>query len=95
MSKVTSKRQVTIPKKIADEYGIAEGDDIMWIAEGEAIKVLPHQQPEELIGREDRLQLFDQATERQRQRDTERQTTSSPEDRGWTREELHNRGRTR
>jgi AbrB family looped-hinge helix DNA binding protein len=95
MSKVTSKRQVTIPKRIADEYGISEGDDIMWIAEGEAIKVLPHQQQAVAIGREDRLHLFDQATERQRERDAERRTTSPPKDRGWTREELHDRDSTR
>ena len=92
---MTSKRQITIPKKIADEYGIAEGDDVMWIADGEAIKILPHQQTAAPIGREDRIQLFDQATKRQRQRDTERQPTSPPEGRGWTREELYDRGGTR
>lgn len=95
MSKVTSKRQITIPKRIADEYGIAEGDDVMWIAEGGAIKLLPHRQRAEAMGREDRLHLFDQATDRQRKRDAERRTTSPPEDRGWTREELYDRDRTR
>lgn len=95
MSKVTSKRQVTIPKRIADEYGISEGDDIMWIAEGGAIKVLPHQQPEPVIGREARLELFDQATERQQRRDAGLIVATPPKDRGWTREELHDRDGTR
>ena len=37
MSKVTSKLQVTIPKAIADRFGIAPGDDIDWIVTGESI----------------------------------------------------------
>ncbi|MGB3564945.1 MAG: AbrB/MazE/SpoVT family DNA-binding domain-containing protein [Thermoanaerobaculia bacterium] len=95
MSKVTSKRQVTIPKRIADEYGISEGDDIMWIAEGGAIKVLPHQQPAPPIDPKERLELFDQATERQQRREVGRIVATPPGDRGWTREELHDRDGTR
>ena len=34
MSKVTSKLQVTLPKTIADRYGIQPGDEIEWSAAG-------------------------------------------------------------
>ena len=36
MAKVTSKLQVTVPRAIADRYGIRPGDDIEWIATGES-----------------------------------------------------------
>jgi hypothetical protein len=57
--------------------------------------VLPHGQTELAIHREERLELFDQATQRQQQRDAERKLATPPKDRGWTREELHDRGSTR
>src|SRR5438067_3669098 len=41
MAKVTSKYQVTVPKKIAERYGILPGDDIDWVAAGEVIRVIP------------------------------------------------------
>jgi AbrB family looped-hinge helix DNA binding protein len=95
MSKVTSKRQVTIPKRIADEYGISEGDEILWIAEGGAIKVLPYRDLTPPVDLNERLELFDQATARQQLRDSGWTKPTPPKDRGWTREELHDRGGTR
>jgi len=41
MAKVTSKYQVTVPKKIAERYSIRPGDDIDWVAAGEVIRVIP------------------------------------------------------
>ncbi len=41
MAKVTSKLQVTVPKAIADRYGIRPGDEIEWVAAGDTIRVLP------------------------------------------------------
>ena len=41
MPKVTSKLQLTVPKAIADQYGIRPGDELQWIAAGEAIRVIP------------------------------------------------------
>jgi AbrB family looped-hinge helix DNA binding protein len=41
MTKVTSKYQVTVPKAIADRYSIRPGDEIEWIAAGDAIRVVP------------------------------------------------------
>jgi hypothetical protein len=42
-----------------------------------------------------RLKLFDQATERQRLRQARRRGRRAAKDRGWTREELYERGRAR
>ena len=41
MAKVTSKYQVTVPRKIAEEYHIRPGDEIDWVPAGEAIRVIP------------------------------------------------------
>ena len=41
MPKVTSKLQLTVPRAIADQYGIRPGDELQWIAAGEAIRVIP------------------------------------------------------
>ena len=94
MAKVTSKYQVTVPKAIAEMYNIHPGDEIEWVAAGQVIRVIP---PRKQLVREDsesRLRLFDQATERQRKRRTVRKK-QRPHDRGWTREDLYTRGRSR
>ena len=41
MSRVTSKLQVTVPKLIAQRYGIRPGDDIRFEESGEVIRVVP------------------------------------------------------
>ena len=96
MSKVTSKLQVTVPKALADRYGIRPGDDIRFEEAGEVMRVVPDAaaKPAEVLNTEARLRLFDAATARQRTREAGRslRTASS---RGWTREELYERGRTR
>ena len=92
MAKVTSKYQVTLPKAIADQFKIRPGDDIDWIAAGEVIRVIPPGRQLVVTDRESRLRLFDQATERLRRRPKARK---SPRDRGWRREDLYTRGRTR
>jgi AbrB family looped-hinge helix DNA binding protein len=40
MAKVTSKYQVTVPKAVADRYGIRTGDEIEWVAAGDIIRVI-------------------------------------------------------
>ena len=97
MSKVTSKRQVTIPKEVADRYRIEPGDEIRWIPSGDEIRVVPAgRSAPSRLGVEDRLALFDRATER---RDGQTRPVGAGDqpasERGWTREELHERGRTR
>jgi AbrB family looped-hinge helix DNA binding protein len=103
MSKVTSKLQLTLPKAVADQHGIRPGDALEWVPAGETIRVV-------LVGRtqktgqeptvKERLELFDQATMRQRQRETtlRREGLTSSEsraDRGWTREDIYTRGLSR
>lgn len=99
MSKVTSKRQVTIPKEIADQFGISPGDEIAWQPAGDVIRVVPPGDVREPLDREARLRLFDQATERQKERESRRRATGPPvpapsADRGWKREDLYERDRT-
>jgi AbrB family looped-hinge helix DNA binding protein len=89
MSKVTSKLQVTIPKAIAQRHGVRPGDDVRWISAGDAIRLEPSGRPKALSIPE-RLRLFDAATRRLRRRKWE---GKPPADRGWTREELYERGR--
>ena len=90
MSKVTSKLQVSVPKSLADQYGIRPGDDIQWEAAGEIIRVIPPRQAVSKCTHHERLAIFDQATRRQAQRQTRREITASSE-RGWSRDELYDR----
>lgn len=93
MAKVTSKYQVTLPKRIAEAYRIRPGDDINWVPAGEVIRVIPPGKQAASQNRESQLRLFDQATERQRKRPSARAIGRS-RDRGWTREDLYRRGRS-
>ncbi|MBI1734693.1 MAG: AbrB/MazE/SpoVT family DNA-binding domain-containing protein [Candidatus Rokubacteria bacterium] len=93
MAKVTSKLQVTVPKAIADQYGIRPGDEIEWSPAGEAIRVIPSGRAVSALDRDARLKLFDAATERQRRRQADRTRRRAPKTRGWTREDLYRRGR--
>lgn len=107
MAKVTSKLQLTVPKVIADEYGIKPGDELDWIPAGDAIRVIPadsHHNRAHLRSVEDRLKLFHQMLERQRKRqnhpakaESYRERPSKPHEieRGWRREDLYDRGRSR
>ncbi len=93
MSKVTSKLQVTLPKALAQRYGIAPGDDIRFEEAGEVIRVVPANTGafRQGLDTEARLRLFDAATDRQRAREAGRPSRRA-ETRGWTREELYQRG---
>ena len=93
MAKVTSKLQVTLPKALADEYEIRPGDDIDWLPAGDGIRVVKRSTPV-AMRLDERLALFDAATARQRRRDKARPREPG-KSRGWTREELYERGRTR
>lgn len=97
MSKVTSKLQVTIPKAIADQYGIKPGDEIEFRPAGHAIRVIPPQgRMNDRLSLEERLRLFDEATARQRRRWAEMKLpVDTPKERGWKREDLYTRGKSR
>jgi len=88
MAKVTSKLQVTIPKQLARAYRIAPGDEIQWEAAGEVIRVVPAERSRESIAVEDRLRLFDQASERQQRRERSGARRAPGRKRGWRREDL-------
>ena len=94
MAKVTSKYQVTVPKAIAERYGIRPGDRIDWAPAGDVIRVIPSGKKLAPEDRESKLRLFDQATERHRKRPLPRKTRRA-HDRGWRREDLYGRGRSR
>jgi AbrB family looped-hinge helix DNA binding protein len=97
MAKVTSKLQVTIPKHIADEYGIKPGDEIDFVPTGDSIRViLPRQRPRSLLSLEERLRLFDESTARQREREKHMVLSKDPPaERDWRREDLYTRGKPR
>ena len=96
MPKVTSKLQLTVPKAIADQYGIRPGDQLQWIAAGDAIHVIPlgkNKLAEQERTVKERLELFDQATRRQKRRQRKAgKACPRPAARGWKREELYGRG---
>lgn len=93
MAKVTSKLQVTVPKAIADRFGIRPGDEIEFMPGEDSLSILLSPEPRQ-YDLEDRLKLFDQATQRQREREKKRtRAADSATDRGWTREDLYDRGR--
>ncbi len=96
MSKVTSKLQVTVPKALAERYGIRPGDDIRFEEAGENIRVVPAAAAlsREFLDVEARLRLFDAATVRQRERESSRPRRIS-NTRSWTREALYEHGRSR
>lgn len=90
MSRVTSKLQVTIPKKVATAYGIEPGSDITFEPAGSTLRVVVSSLPR----RDDlawRMRLFDEATERQEARNRASGERAAA-DRGWTRASLYTRG---
>ena len=98
MAKVTSKLQLTVPKAIADQYGIRPGDELEWIPAGESIRVelVRKAKAEHQMTVKERLALFDANTKwldelqtdqlKQAQR---KGTPGTRENRRWTREELY------
>jgi AbrB family looped-hinge helix DNA binding protein len=108
MAKVTNELQITIPKAIADQYGIRPGDEVEWASAEDGIRVIPAngQRHSQLRPIEERLQLFREMLERQRQREaspledeveacSERPPKPYEVARGWRREDLYTRGSSR
>ena len=97
MARVTSKLQVSIPKRIADECGIAPGDEIEFVLSGGSIRVVRAGKRASTPTTDERLELFDRATARQkaRQRAHPRSGESATGGRGWNRDTLYDRGRAR
>ena len=95
MSKVTSKLQVTIPKVIADRFGISPGDEVEWEPAADAVRGVAVKSRRRRSAPTARGQLFDAATKRQRARELTLHPSTAETGRGWTREELYERGSTR
>jgi len=94
MAKVTGKLQITLPKALAERCGIRVGDDLELRSVGRSIQIDRRTLRDASQLRRDRLAHFDKATTRQRTR--ERTVPLAPtRSRGWTRQELYVRGRTR
>jgi AbrB family looped-hinge helix DNA binding protein len=98
MGKVTSKLQLTVPKAIADQYGIRPGDELEWVPAGESIRVEPVRKTKagQPLNTNERLALFDANTkwldelQADQLNDAKaRGTRITRENRGWTREELY------
>jgi AbrB family looped-hinge helix DNA binding protein len=92
VARVTSKLQVTIPKAVADRYEIEPGAEILFEPAGDVIRVVPKRRPPR--DPRERVKLFERAVARQRQREQGR-TIPEATDRGWTREDLYDRDRSR
>ncbi|HKL51195.1 MAG TPA: AbrB/MazE/SpoVT family DNA-binding domain-containing protein [Wenzhouxiangellaceae bacterium] len=93
MAKVTSKLQVTLPKRIADAHGIVPGDRIEFESSGDAIRIITETDKRSSeLSREERLRLFDESTRRILDRFRRLPESTEPGTRGWTREDLYRRG---
>jgi AbrB family looped-hinge helix DNA binding protein len=94
MTRVTGKFQITLPKRLVDAFGIRVGDEVELVAAGDAIRIVPSKAVRPELSMEDRLRLFDEATQRTKMRAKEKRLPPAS-DRGWRRDELYDRGRTR
>ncbi len=89
MAKVTSKLQITIPKAIAEEYGLRPGSEIRFLPAGSAIRMEAESaRGPSPLSLEKRLALFDKMT---RRLDRLPPTKPAPAGakRGWRREDLY------
>ncbi len=99
MAKVTKKLQITLPKAVATELGIGPGTELSVEAAGDVVRLRPIEPTDESPRTESliaRLEAFDEASERQRQRDAylraQQPEIFADSARGWKREDLYDRG---
>jgi AbrB family looped-hinge helix DNA binding protein len=94
MAKVTSKLQITIPKKIADQFGIKPGDELEFVPRAGGIRLVPAGRwSEPKLNPEERVRLFRDSMKRADQRADELgiKPVEDESKRDWTREELYTR----
>ena len=94
MAKVTGKFQITLPKALADRCGIRVGDELQIREVGRAIQIERRNTADATRARHERLNHFDGATKRQAARRVPSGLRAARA-RGWKREELYVRGRSR
>ena len=100
MAKVTSKLQLTIPKVVADQYGIRPGDNVELSPSGGFIRMVPPLRRHEEVTTQEKVRLFKQLLERHRsgrknQSKAHRAKAQAEAGRGWKREDLYTRGSSR
>ena len=97
MPRITSKLQITIPKRLAEQVGLGPGDEVEFLAAGDGIRMVPAGKARAgTLSTAERLRLFRAASERQRARDKAFQPArSGGGDRGWTRDDLYTRAKPR
>ena len=97
MAKVTSKLQLTLPKRIAEQFGIKPGDEVEFVPVGDVIHLVPSGRrlaPE--LSLDERLRLFDSSTKRQQEYEKQLPLPAKPaKERDWTREDLYTRRKAR
>ncbi|MEX0706635.1 MAG: AbrB/MazE/SpoVT family DNA-binding domain-containing protein [Woeseia sp.] len=95
MAKITSKLQITIPKRLAEQYGMVPGDEVEFLPAGDSMRLVPaRSRARQQLSPDERLRLFDAATTRQIKR--EKTMALSPEGktgRDWDRADLYTRGK--
>lgn len=97
MSKVTAKLQLTLPKRIAEQFGIKPGDDVEFVPAGDVIHLVPPgRRLAPQLSLEERLRLFDKSTKWLQEYAKQLPLPAEPpEKRDWTREDLYTRGKPR
>jgi bifunctional DNA-binding transcriptional regulator/antitoxin component of YhaV-PrlF toxin-antitoxin module len=94
MSKVSSKYQITLPRDLARSHRISPGEEVLFEEAGSALYLRRGAQHGKAANAPDteRVHYFDQASQRQEERDRAYAgSSSSSVDRGWTRDELYQR----
>ena len=95
MAKITSKLQLTLPKRLAEQHGLAPGDEVRFESVAGVIRMVPAGTPPDVLGMDERLRLFNEASRRISQRSRGLPEMTAPSSgRGWTRDELYERGTT-
>lgn len=96
MARITSKLQITIPKRLAEQVGLGPGDEVEFLAAGDGIRMVPASKARAgSLSTAERLRIFRAASERQRARDKAWTGDRRAKSRGWTRDYLHTRAKPR